>query len=126
MGTGETMKSAREAAGILATLFCLGFGAGCAQVEVTQVGDTAYPAKSGLCELPVVYEQPKTAYVEICQIKAKGGESLMDRTVARILGDVKKKACECGADVVWVKRAQEADPKDKASRAEIEASALHL
>ena len=84
---------------------CAGAAAGCftdkrpTQVMVTQVATTIKPAKPPDCDMPVLTEEPATGYQELAIVEAW---SDVNEDPAKVLPELKRKACATGAQALLV------------------------
>jgi hypothetical protein len=82
-----------------------GSAAGCftderpTQVMVTQVAADIKPAKPPDCEMPVLVQEPTASYRQIAIVEAW---SDVNAEPAKVVPELKRKACETGADALLI------------------------
>lgn len=67
--------------------------------DVTEIETTSRPAKDPNCYMPVIYAEPTVDYRKIAIVDAWAS---LEYSKQQVLEEVKRKACETGADAVLV------------------------
>jgi hypothetical protein len=100
------MIAVAKLAGRWVGLWMLVAAAGCATepampptATVTEIETTTRPAKDPNCYMPVIYAEPTVDYRKIAIVDAWAS---LQYSQAQVLDEVKRKACETGADAVLV------------------------
>jgi hypothetical protein len=64
---------------------------------VTEIETTSRPAKDPNCYMPIIYAEPTVDYTKIALVDAWAS---LEYSQQQVLDEVKRKACETGADAV--------------------------